>query len=117
MGEIAPKNIGRSPRFNKLDLHISQEIPFFRHTKFEVFGDIENVLNLIDKNWGSLRQVSFPYYGTVANVTCLQTPGGAAATSSTQPCAQYQYSNVRTPALTFDNVSLWQIRVGGRFKF
>jgi hypothetical protein len=115
-GQIAPKNLGRSPRFNKLDLHISQEVPFFRHTKLEAFADIENVLNLINKDWGSLRQVSFPYYGTIANVACLSAPGGAVATAS-QPCAQYQYSSVRQPGVVFDNVSLWQIRVGGRFKF
>lgn len=115
-GQIAGKNIGQSPRFNKLDLHLSQEIPFFRKTKIELFGDIENVLNLINDEWGSLRQVAFPYNGTVANVVCLQTPGGAVATVN-QPCAQYQYSSVRSPALTFDNVSLWQLRVGARFKF
>ena len=115
-GQIAPKNIGQSPRFNKLDLHISQEVPFFLHTKFEAFADIENVLNLLNKDWGSLRQVSFPYYGTVANVACLAAPNGAVATA-TQPCAQYQYSSVRQPGVVYDNVSLWQIRVGGRFKF
>ncbi len=116
-GSIAPKNFGRSPRFNKLDLHIGQEVPLFRGLKVEVFGDIENVLNLLNHDWGSLRQVSFPYYGTVANVSCLVAPGGAAATSPSQPCAQYQYSNIRSPALTFDNVSLWQIRVGARVRF
>ncbi|MGI4877054.1 MAG: TonB-dependent receptor, partial [Janthinobacterium lividum] len=117
-GQIAPKNIGKSPRFNKLDLHVSQEVPFFRQTRFEVFADIENVLNLLNHNWGSLRQVAFPYYGTVANVACLATIGATTTISSpSQPCAQYQYSSVKSPALTYDNISLWQVRIGGRFRF
>ena len=120
-GQIAPKNLGRSPRFNKLDLHVSQEVPLIRGFRAEVFGDIENVLNLINHDWGSLRQVGFPYYGTIVNVSCLSapagTPGSAPITTPTAPCAQYQYSTFRQPALTFDNVSLWQIRVGARIKF
>ncbi|QMW23868.1 TonB-dependent receptor [Sandaracinobacteroides saxicola] len=121
-GQIAPKNLGRAPRFNKLDLRVSQEIPFFYGSKFELFGDIENVLNLLDKDWGSLRQVSFPYYGTLANVSCVQTVGGLPTVNPGQPCAQFVYTgrtggNFSAPALTFDNISLWQIRIGARFKF
>jgi hypothetical protein len=116
-GQIAPKNLGRSPRFNKLDLRISQEIPLPYKTKVELFGDIENVLNLIDSDWGSLRQVGFPYYAQVANVTCLTTLTGTVASTVSTPCARYQYNNIRNPAFTSDNVSLWGIRVGARFKF
>ncbi len=127
-GKIAPKNIGRSPRFNKLDLSIKQELPFFMGGKFEVFGDIENVLNLIDSDWGSLRQVAFPYYGTLVNVSCVSAAGvgnnaAPANTSPAQPCAQYRYSNRSGSTVTpptevlFQNQSLWQIRVGARIKF
>ena len=110
-GKIAPKNIGRSPRFNKLDLHISQEVPLVAGFKVEVFGDIENVLNLINKDWGSLRQVAFSYYAPLVNVACNN--GNTMGT----PCTQYVYSNFRAPGLTSDNVSLWQIRLGARVKF
>jgi hypothetical protein len=116
-GQIAPKNLGRSPRFNKLDLRISQEVPLPYKTKLEVFADMENVLNFIDSDWGSLRQVGFPYYAQVANVTCLTTLTGTVASTVTTPCARYQYSNVRDPVLTSDNVSLWGVRIGARFKF
>ncbi|MEY2884937.1 MAG: hypothetical protein RL490_2661 [Pseudomonadota bacterium] len=124
-GQIAPKNIGRNPRFNKLDLSIKQELPFVFGGKMEVFADLENVLNLINNDWGSLRQVAFPYYGTLVNVSCVATAGstGAAATTSATPCAQYRYSNrsgttVTEPVQTlFQNQSLWQIRVGARVKF
>ena len=123
-GQIAPKNIGRSPRFNKLDLSVKQELPFVFGGKMEVFADLENVLNLIDSDWGSLRQVAFPYYGTLVNVSCVPVAGSTGATSTgAQPCAQYRYSNrsgstVTAPTETlFQNQSLWQIRVGARVKF
>ncbi|GGE00740.1 Oar protein [Polymorphobacter glacialis] len=125
-GKIAPKNIGRSPRFNKLDLSIKQELPFVFGGKMEVFADMENVLNFIDNDWGSLRQVAFPYYGTLVNVSCVSVAGSATAPNNTapsQPCAQYRYANVSgstvtAPAQTlFQNQSLWGIRVGARVKF
>ncbi|GGI78950.1 Oar protein [Polymorphobacter multimanifer] len=124
-GQIAPKNIGRSPRFNKLDISVRQELPFVFGGKLEVFGDIENVLNLVNSNWGSLRQVAFPYYGTLVNVSCVSTatPDGVNITTPGQACAQYRYSNRSGTAVTepaqalFQNQSLWQIRVGARVRF
>ena len=124
-GSIAPKNLGRSSRFNKLDLSIKQELPFVAGGKLEVFADLENVLNLINNDWGSLRQVAFPYYGTLVNVSCVPTAGstGPANAVSTLPCAQYRYSARSGAAVTaptetlFQNQSLWQIRVGARVKF
>jgi hypothetical protein len=93
--------------------------------KMEVFADMENLLNFIDSDWGSLRQVAFPYFGTLVNVSCVPSVGstGAANNSPAQPCAQYRYSNrsgatVTAPTETlFQNQSLWQIRVGARVKF
>ena len=116
-GKIAPKNIGRSPRFNKLDLSIRQELPFVFGGKLEAFADIENLLNLLDSDWGSLRQVGFPYFGNMVNVSCK---GGASLGTA---CTKYVYSNrsggvAGEPAQAlFQNQSLWQIRVGARVKF
>lgn len=111
-GQIAPKNLGVSPRFNKLDLRISQEVPFFLNGKWQFFADFENLLNMLNKNWGALQQVSFPYYGSLVNVACTGT------TSLTTACNQYVYSNFRDPVLTnFTNISTWSLRVGARLSF
>lgn len=111
-GQVAPKNIGKSPRFNKMDIRISQEIPFVFGGKIQVFADVENFLNLINKDWNSLRQVAFPYLATVANVGCA---GGASANT---PCTKYTYGNVRDASLTqYNNFSLWQVRIGVRLSF
>jgi hypothetical protein len=111
-GQIAPKNIGRAPRYNKLDLSIRQEVPFVFGGKIELLADIENVLNLLDSDWGTIKQVAFPYYGTLVNVTC----GNAA-------CSSYTYANRSgttfvPPAQGVNlNGSLWGIRLGARVKF
>ncbi len=118
-GQIAPKNIGRSPRFNKLDMSIRQEVPFFLGGKVEVFADFENVLNLINKDWGSLRQVGFPFLSSAVEVACLAAPGDEdAITSASQPCNQYVYSNVNEPNEDLQTgPSLWQVRLGIRLAF
>lgn len=117
-GEIAPKNIGKTPWVHKLDLSVRQEVPFVFGGKLELMADVENMLNLIDKDWGTIQQVGFPYTAAVVNVQCLQTAGGAAATTPAQPCAQYRYSNFRAPnEATNINGSLWGVRFGVRVRF
>ena len=110
-GRIVPKNSQRSPHFFKVDLHLSQEVPtFVGGGHIELFADVENFLNLINKNWSSLRQVSFPYTASIVTVEC--------ATTSGNNCTQYRYSRVTDPSLTLSTrVSLYQIRLGARVRF
>ncbi len=126
-GKIVTKNSQDSPDFFKVDLHVSQEIPtYFLGSKVKLFADVENILNLIDSDWGALRQVSFPYTAALVRVQCLNaaTPTGTAPgagvvnTNSGQTCAQYRYSNVAAPnEVLSSRQSLYQIRVGARFAF
>ncbi|MEK6541559.1 MAG: TonB-dependent receptor [Pseudomonadota bacterium] len=126
-GSIVAKNSQTSPDFFKVDLHVSQELPLFiGGAKLQLFADIENVLNLIDSDWGALRQVPFNYNAGVATVECLSvaTPTGTAPgagvvnTSSTGTCAQYRYSGVRDPNVNLvSRQSLYGIRVGVRVRF
>lgn len=111
-GQIAPKNVGKSPRWNKLDLSVRQEVPFVLGGKMELLVDVENVLNLIDSDWGAIKQVGFPYYGTLANVTC-----------SNAACSQYVFANRSGSTFVAPtkgvqiNGSFWGLRVGARVKF
>ena len=139
-GRILPKNSQTSPDFFKVDLNVSQELPLFvGNAKLKLFADIENVLNLIDSDWGALRQVGFPYNASVVSVQCLsaatptgtgvvaigstpaQNPNNLSAvvnTSNTQNCAQYRYSGVRNPNINLSSrQSLYGIRVGVKLSF
>lgn len=124
-GQIAPKNIGRSRQFTRIDLHLSQEIPTgIFGSRVTIFGDIENLPNLINSDWGSLKQLGFPYTASVVQVACLAaaTPTGTAGvanTAPTQTCAQYRYSSYRAPNDTAlrTSDSLYLIRIGARLTF
>ncbi|MEG3083746.1 carboxypeptidase regulatory-like domain-containing protein [Sphingomonas sp. PB2P12] len=106
-GAIASRNIGTSPGYSKLDLHISQEIPFF-FGKAKIFTDVENVLNLLNRNWNTYKVFSDSV--SVANVSCVAT--------AQSTCGRYLYSNPSTQtATTYQSASLWQMRVGMRFDF
>ena len=60
-GKISAKNIDRNRAYTRIDLHVEQEIPtFLGSSRVTIFGDINNLTNLINKNWGGLRQLSFP---------------------------------------------------------
>lgn len=127
-GSILRKNSQTSPNFFKVDLHLGQQLPLPLGSgmKFEVFADIENVLNLINPKWGSLRQVPFDYTSTLVRVACLTAPvatGTAPTTaqttaSPTGACAQYRYSNVVAPQEVLQTrQSLYGIRIGARLRF
>jgi hypothetical protein len=106
-GQIAPKNIGKTPWVHKLDLSVRQQVPFVLGGKLELLADVENVLNLIDSDWGTIRQVGFPYTSALVNVAC-----------TTSACTQYTYSNFRAPIeATQINGSLWGVRFGVRVAF
>ncbi|MDZ7283479.1 carboxypeptidase regulatory-like domain-containing protein [Sphingomonas sanguinis] len=126
-GQIAPRNAFNSKWFTKIDLHLAQEVPTgLGASRIQVFMDIENFANLLNKNWGQLRQYSFPYTQAAVRVQCLTAPvatgtaaGSAVATTSSQACAQYRYlAPNSTPTDTISSQeSLYQIRIGARFSF
>ncbi len=129
-GRTAPRNAFRSDWFTKLDLHLAQEIPTgLGKSRVTLFADIENFTNLLNKNWGQIREYVFPYNAPVVRVQCLTAPAatgtaGTVATSTNQACAQYRYSPVggansftAPQDQIYANQSLYQIRLGVRFEF
>jgi len=124
-GKIAPKNIARARANTRIDLHLEQELPaYVFHSRISLFADIENLPNLLNKNWGGQYYTGFPYTSAVVQVTCLNAAGAAltgvvgSATNPAGACAKYQYSSFKSPNETVNTAqSLYLIRVGARFKF
>ena len=116
-GMIAPRNAFNDPWFTKIDLHIEQQIPtFVRQARVSLYADVENVLNLINHDWGESLRSSFPGNKSVVNVTC--------ATVGANTCDHYVYSSALTasqlaspPANNNLGSSLYTIRVGARLSF
>jgi hypothetical protein len=125
-GGIAPRNAFNSKWFTRIDLHVAQEIPVpgWSKSRIQIFGDIENFTNFLNKKWGQIREYQFSYTAVAARVSCLTaaTPTGTAgpvAANTGQACAQYRYSlPSATPSDTiYAPQSLYTIRVGARFSF
>lgn len=120
-GRVAPRNRFNSKWFTKIDLHAEQEVPALFGSKITLFGDIENVTNLIKSSWGQQLRSLFPYNKVVTRVSCQATP--ASGTTPANPCGQYLYSqpsndfDLSDELVTNNGSSLYTIRVGARFSF
>ncbi len=118
-GRIMPRNSHRSPWATVLDLRVSQELPVFRKTRGVLTVDIENFANLLNNDWGQLRQVNFPYVAPVLDVNRIATqgcPNGAAS------CYVYRPRSGETgPVKPFETIaslpSVWRIQLGFRLEF
>jgi len=107
-GQIAPRNAFNSPWVTSLDLKLSQEIPLgIADTRAVVTLAIENLANLINNDWGQLRQVGFPYVSPVMDVAVDADSG------------KYIYKG--TPNDPFYRVealpSVWRMQLGIRIEF
>ena len=67
-GSPTRRNEGTSPWRNIIDVRFSQEIPLgFGDARAEVFLDIENFGNLLNRKWGQVEEAGFPYTLSVAD--------------------------------------------------
>ncbi len=116
-GMVAPRNAFYDKWFTKLDLHLEQQIPtFVGHSRIAVFADVENVLNLLDHNWGETLRASFPYNKSIVSVRC--------ATVGANTCDHDIYSSASTAATLASPVNnfnlgsaIYTIRLGARVTF
>ena len=114
-GGIAPRNAFTAPPVTTIDLRISQEIPGFfpDGAKAEIYLDIENFGNLLNRKWGVIQQIPSPYVS--ANVVARNCQfAGVCPTIGDY----YQYDSfVGRAATSFNTQSVWQMKIGARFKF
>lgn len=104
-GRIAPRNGGRDPWINRMDLHLSQHIPV-KWVWADLTCDILNFTNLLDDNWGQIKR--FSAFGTPQPVTL---------NSTTQ---LYTFTGVGSKATVQsenDLDSRWKIQLGVRISF
>ena len=109
-GGIAPRNSAHNKWVNTFDIRISQELPaFFEGHKAEIWVDVMNVGNLLNKDWGKVSYAS-PFSGRGA----VNFAGIDQATG--KYIYNYNANNVTKVNLT-DWESRWSLQVGFRYKF
>lgn len=104
---IMQRNSLHSDWWTRFDLRIDQELPGMRgNDKFAAFVVIENLGNLLNDDWGVLREASFPLYQAVVDAT-LTADGQYQFNQFLQPNAQGRVTEA----------SLWEARIGLRYSF
>ena len=116
-GEVAKRNSTRAPFVNQFDLRLSQKIPLFRERQSEIYFDIQNLGNLLNKDWGQIEEAGFPSRVQMARFAGVN--GG-----------QYVYdvsnfynettNRATLPALELKDVaaeSRWSVQVGVKINF
>lgn len=106
-GGIAPRNAFYSDWWTKFNFRVEQQLPgFHKDHKASVFFVVENLGNLLNKDWGVLYQAGFPQYQGVAR-TETNAQGQYVLTDFISPNPQ---SRVLAP-------SLWEVKLGVQYKF
>jgi len=130
-GTYAAENAFRADWVNTFDLRISQELPgFFEGHKSQVWVDIQNVGNLLNKDWGHIID-----YGFNANNAVAQLVGICRVNCPAGMTGKYVYgyrgtvngvgefgqaSALGLPANSdtqTNGVSQWSIKVGLKYEF
>lgn len=119
-GNVVGRNTSRSPYVNQFDMRLSQELPgLFGDNRAEVFLDIQNIGNLINKDWGKIDEYGFPLTSSFARFAGVDPATGRMI---------YDVSNLVNEAngQTFfpgprgaDSIgqSRWSVQVGFRYEF
>lgn len=121
-GQIVPKGGGSNdqPEIYQLDLQLSQDLPtLVDGHKFQVILDFQNVLNMIDSDWGLIEE----YFDAnrVISAQCADATG-AAAPAGSPVCVRYRYTNFN-PTTDVKNTesplsrSVWAVQVRLRYQF
>ena len=113
-GGVAPTNGFRGSFVNTFDVRISQELPgFFKGHKSEIWLDIQNVGNLINKDWGQIYDYGFFADSRVATLQGIY-----------EGKYVYNYRFADEPTVAngdadgFDQgISQWSLQLGFRYKF
>jgi len=118
-GRIMPRNSHRSPWLSILDLRFSQELPIWRKARGMLTLDIENFANMLNNDWGQLRQVSFAYFAPVVDVNRISTTGCQPGASS---CYVFRpRAGTTGPVVPFQSLSalpsVWRMQFGVRIEF
>ena len=106
-GSTMPRNAVQSGWGSKFDLRIEQELPgLMSGHRTSAFMVVENVGNLLNDEWGILREASFPLSQGVVDVD----RNGA---------GQYVFQQFFQPAgqSRVTGASLWAVRIGLRYSF
>jgi len=115
-GQILPRNALREPWRYQLDLRITQDLPAFSDHKLQLTWDVQNLLNLLNSEWGVVRYVNFQSYNLFGIAPLGDNPfdeQGRLRMAYAEPV-----TNGQAGIYTVDNFfSRWRMQLGIRYTF
>jgi hypothetical protein len=115
-GRISERSGPREPWSQQLDMRISQELPTIAGQRFEITVDLLNVLNLINSEWGWVRNS-----GVNQNVNMLTLHSFETAAGPDYGKPRYTWPGLKVTdgvadPFQADNIlSRWQAQIGIRY--
>ena len=113
-GTYAPSNGFRADWVNTFDLRLTQELPgFFKGHKSKLWVDVQNVGNLLNKDWGHVMDYGFFANARVATLQGIYN-------------GKYVYNFNRADSPSVANgdsdgvnqgISQWAVQVGFKYEF
>lgn len=120
-GTYASENAFRAGWVNTFDLRISQELPgFFKGHKSKVWVDIQNVGNLLNKDWGHILDWGFNGNQAAASLVGIDKATGKYVYGYRSGTSFGQPGNLAVPTDSDSNtngISQWSVQVGFRYDF
>lgn len=113
-GTYAPSNAFRADWINTFDLRVTQELPgFVQGHKSKIWVDIQNVGNLLNKDWGHIIDYGFFANSRVATLQGIYNGKYV-----------YNFNRADTPSVANGDsdgvnqgVSQWSLQVGFKYEF
>jgi len=110
---ILERNNLEAPWQRRLDFHYELGLPAVHSARLLLTGDVQNLLNMVNKEWGIEKFVNFSTYTPVRFQGIDPTSG--------KPVYREETAGALTPGTQFSgftsNASRWQARVGVRVTF
>ncbi len=108
-GSIIDRNSQTDPWRTRFDIRIAQEFPGLRaDDRTEAFVVIRNVGNLLNDEWGQLKEHGFPGNAELYSISGVDSAGRLIINSFNPRVDQ---------AAVINSASLWQVRLGVKYTF
>lgn len=109
-GQVAERNAEFSKWVNQVDIRISQELPgFYGDNRAEIWLDILNVGNMLDKSWGQIEETGFPLHRGIVEYGGIDPATGKYVYRFNTPDSLNIYDD--------RGISRWALQVGFRYEF
>jgi outer membrane receptor for ferrienterochelin and colicin len=116
-GKISDRSGPREPWAHSIDMRLMQEIPIVGEHHLEITVDILNVLNLLNSDWGWIKNTGVNQTVTVVSFKGLEKTLGPDY-GKPRYALTLPGSNVNpTPYLPDNILSRWQMQLGARYTF